>query len=151
MFFRLMNWLQRQLINLQRIYTLHPKDRERSNIPEKEIVEYINQLIPELSYRGTPPPIAWECPVDAFPATRFKIGDSIQWNDACIYSKHAARKHFGEGPFQVVLVEDYIISLTTNADGHAKVHIPEMLKIIAVGNGKTIIAHPGYFIHYTER
>ncbi|OGZ16264.1 MAG: hypothetical protein A2494_03835 [Candidatus Lloydbacteria bacterium RIFOXYC12_FULL_46_25] len=121
-------------------------DTDRVYIPEDELMEYICDAIPQLKNKEIPTPLAWECKEQDLPLPLFKHGAKIVWNDAFISKEHGARKHCGEGPFEVYILDDYLVAFTKHEDGKVTFDVPRLDRItIESPSGSVIIAHPGYF------
>lgn len=126
-------------------------DTDRIYIPEDKLMEYIYDAIPKLKNKKIPEPLTWACAEQDLPLPLFKNEAKIVWNDAFISPEHGARKHCGEGPFTVYIVDDYLVAFTKCESGKVVFDFPKINRItIEAPNGSVIIAHPGYFKLFTE-
>ena len=126
-------------------------DTDRIYIPEGKLMEYIYDAIPKLKNKKIPKPLTWGCPEQDLPLPLFKNGAKIVWNDTFISPEHGARKHCGEGPFTVYIVDDYLVAFTKYEGAKVVFDFPKSDRItIESPNGSIIIAHPGYFKLFTE-
>lgn len=126
-------------------------DKDRIDIPEKELLEYIHDAIPQLKGKDIPKPNTWHCDTPTLPLPLFKHGAMIVWNDEFIAPEHGARKHCGEGPFTVYIMDDFLVAFTKGDKGVTDIRVPKINRItIESPDGNIIIAHPGFFKLHKE-
>ncbi len=117
---------------------------EEYHLTAEETVALAQEFLPELKRYAIPEATAYAGASRVIAERFFETGAIVVWDEKVIDRDHPARIAIGDGPFEVVIENDYLISFIEKVPDSARKGGRHILVQSTTG-GNTVIALAGYF------